>query len=182
MCSRGKFLIDFRAVGAEDFSVSYALGDGFFKDKPFGGILGGDVSVSVAVHKVADGCFALSVEAGGKVKVPCDKCLDEMEQPVASSNRLVAKYLSQAEPQDSEDEDIVTVPDEQATLDLESYIFEFIALSVPIRHVHAPGECNAQMVDLLERNSPARSSDGDRSEDTDPRWAQLKSIKINDKE
>ena len=55
-------------------------------------------------------------------------------------------------------------------------IYEFIALDIPIKHVHAPGKCNAAMIKALEEHSATRSSDEDGAA-VDPRWSELEKLK-----
>jgi uncharacterized metal-binding protein YceD (DUF177 family) len=62
-------------------------------------------------------------------------------------------------------------------LDIAWFIYEAIALAVPIQHVHQPGDCNDAMMRVLSEHSAARSSDADAQE-IDPRWEKLKSLKV----
>ena len=77
----------------------------------------------------------------------------------------------------SEDEDIITVGKEEPLLDISWFVYEFIALSIPIRHVHAPGKCNPAMIKVLEEHSAARSAEGDAEEPVDSRWSELEKLK-----
>ncbi len=56
------------------------------------------------------------------------------------------------------------------------YLYEFIALAIPIKHVHAPGKCNPAMVRALEEYSAARSGEEDEQA-MDPRWEALLKLK-----
>ncbi len=56
------------------------------------------------------------------------------------------------------------------------YLYEFIALAIPIKHVHAPGKCNPAMVRALEEHSAARSGQEDE-QPMDPRWEALLKLK-----
>ena len=73
----------------------------------------------------------------------------------------------------------VIVAEDEGILDVAWFIYEFIELNIPIRHVHAPGKCDSAMVKMLEEYSAARS--GVDSEDSiDPRWAALAKLKNKD--
>ena len=48
------------------------------------------------------------------------------------------------------------------------------ALAVPARHVHAEGECNAEM---LARLREWTVEEGERQPQTDPRWKDLEKLK-----
>lgn len=69
------------------------------------------------------------------IHIPCDICLDDMDQSIETDNRLVVKFGEDY----SEDDDLVTVAENEGILDVSWFIYEFIALNIPIKHVHAPG-------------------------------------------
>ena len=69
----------------------------------------------------------------------------------------------------------MTVAEDEGILDVAWYLYEFIALAIPIKHVHAPGKCNPAMVRALEEYSAARSGEEDEQA-MDPRWEALLKI------
>jgi uncharacterized metal-binding protein YceD (DUF177 family) len=80
----------------------------------------------------------------------------------------------------SGDDDLVIIKDDEGILDISWYIYESIVLSIPIRHVHAPGKCNPVMIERLKGLSATRSSDGNSEKEIDPRWDALKKLKTKD--
>ena len=95
-----------------------------------------------------------------------------MDHTIDSDDRLVVKFGEDY----SEDDDLVTVAEDEGILDVSWFIYEFIALEIPIKHVHAPGKCNPDMIEMLQEHSAARS--GEEEENTiDPRWAALMNLK-----
>lgn len=104
--------------------------------------------------------------------VPCDICLDPVEQPIETTQRLEVKLGKE----NSEEDDLVTVAEDEGILDVAWYLYEFIALAIPIKHVHAPGKCNPAMVRALEEYSAARSGEEDEQA-MDPRWEALLKLK-----
>ena len=105
--------------------------------------------------------------------MPCDRCLDEMSQPIAADNRLAVKLGAEY----SDGDDLVTIDENEGILDVSWFIYEFIVLAIPIKHVHEPGLCNAAMIEALEEHSAARSSDEEEVQDVDPRWQALLKLK-----
>ena len=53
----------------------------------------GSLHVSVSIRK-ATGFFEFLFQTAGTVIISCDRCLDDMEQPVETDNRLVVKLGS----------------------------------------------------------------------------------------
>ena len=70
--------------------------------------------------------------------------------------------------------------EDEGILDVAWFIYEFIVVNIPIKHVHAPGKCNTAMIELLEEHSAARSGKEDNTEAIDPRWDALKKLKLKD--
>ena len=153
--------------------LEYNLDEQFFKAMDSTEVNGGDVQVSVSIRK-ATGYFELHLHVRGTVAVPCNLCLDDMEQPVEADHRLVAKFGAE----NSEEDDVVTVDEDEGILNLSWLVYELIVLAIPIRHVHAPGKCNAAMMHALEEHSTDRSSDEESNQSIDPRWEKLKNLKI----
>ena len=112
----------------------------------------------------------------GSVTLPCDICLDDMEQEVLSDNHLVAKLGDDY----SEEDDEVTVPENEGILNVAWFIYQFIEFAIPLRHVHAPGKCNPAMMKVLQEHSAVRSGDGDGDQAMDSRWEALRNIEIKE--
>ncbi len=171
MCSSEKLKIDLKELEEGLTAFEFNLGDVWFQSLEGAEIKRGDICVTANVHRT-ENRFDISFHIEGKATVPCDVCLDDMEQPVCCDSRLVAKFGEEY----SEDDDLVTVAESDGVLDLTWFIYEFIALDIPIKHVHAPGKCNPAMIKTLEEYSATRSS-GEDEETTDPRWSGLEKLK-----
>ena len=165
--------IDLKGLKEEDTSLELSLDDEFFAALDGAEVKQGSLHVSVSIRKVS-GFFEFLFHTKGHIIIPCDRCLDDMEQPVETENRLVVKLGSSY----SEEDDIIVVPEDEGILDTSWIIYEFVALVIPIRHVHAPGKCNPAMTKALEELSADRSSDEESIQETDPRWDKLKNLKV----
>lgn len=95
-----------------------------------------------------------------------------MDQSIETDDRLMVKFGDDY----SEEDDLVIVAENEGMLDISWFIYEFIDLNIPIKHVHAPGKCNPAMIEMLQRHSAARSGEEDE-ESVDPRWAALLKLK-----
>ena len=163
----------------------YQLDNEFFLDLDAPEVQKGQVNVTLKVRKTS-GVYQLDFQTEGKVIVICDRCLDEMEQPIETEDRLKVKLGSEY----SEVDDMVIVPEEEGYINVAWFIYEFIALSIPMKHVHAPGKCNKDMVSKLSMHLRVSGDDEDDDdfleEDSsnepqtiDPRWNELKKILDN---
>ncbi len=176
------FNIDLKNLKEVETHLEYDLDDSYFAALDGAQLEHGALHVSVSIRKMA-GLFELHFHTEGDVTVTCDLCLDDMQQPVNTDNQLTVKLEKDygqrpvsAAPEGTVDDELVTVPENDGVLDLSWFIYEFIALAIPIKHVHAPGKCNHAMTEKLEELSAARSSD--EAGEIDPRWSALKDLKI----
>ena len=175
MCSLEQFKIDLKGLTAEVTTLDFDLDNAFFNALDETEVESGSLHVSLSIRK-ASGFFELLFHTVGTIDIVCDRCLDLMEQPIETDNRLVVKFGST----DSEDDDTVIVDENEGILDTSWFIYEFIALAIPIQHVHAPGKCNPAMTKALEELSADRSGDEESNQPVDPRWEKLKSLKFKD--
>jgi len=172
MCSLEQFKIDLKSLTEEETSLDFNLDDKFFAALDGSEVERGALHVSVSIRK-ATGFYELLFHTEGTVTVTCDRCLDDMDQPIVTDNRLVVKLGTAY----SEEDDVITVPEDEGILDMSWLIYEFVALAIPIKHVHAPGKCNPVMSQVLEELSTDRSSDEESDRPIDPRWSALLELK-----
>ena len=175
MYSLTPFHIDLNALGEGENSFTYKINGDYFEAIKAPEIQRGELEVSLTVYRVDD-IFELHFHIHGVICIPCDICLDDMDQPIDAASKMVAKLGEDL----SGDDDLVIIKDDEGILDISWYIYESIVLSIPIRHVHAPGKCNPVMIERLKGLSATRSSDGNSEKEIDPRWAALKKLKTKD--
>ena len=176
MCSLDTFKIDLKGLQEGKTQFRYNLDDGFFKAIDAPHVCRGRLVVKVSAHRTAD-VFELDFHTEGNVHVPCDVCLDDMEVEIDTDNRLAVRLGTEY----SEDDDLITIEENNGTIDVAWFIYEFIELALPIRHVHAVGKCNPAMVELLNKHSAVQGSEVEEEHTPiDPRWAELKKLKIKD--
>ena len=173
MCGLESYKIDLKGVKDETTRLDFDLNDDFFGALDGSQLEHGALHVSVSIRKMA-GFFELLFHTEGSVVVTCDRCLDDMNQPIETDNKLMVKLGDTY----SEDDDTVTIDENEGMLDLSWFIYEFIMLAIPIKHVHAPGKCNSAMTQKLEELSGAVRSSEEKEEAIDPRWEKLKNLKV----
>ena len=168
----------------------YLLDNQFFANIGGEDIQKGKVNMQLTISKKG-GAFDLSFTFNGIVIVPCDRCLDDMDLPIETSAHLIVKF---GKDYSEESDEIVVIPETEGIINLAWFLYEFVALAIPIKHVHAPGKCNKQMTSKLKKHSPKSDdeqsfdgaddviiTDDDRDEErTDPRWGPLKGLREED--
>ena len=165
--------IDLQTVTKDEQTFTCTVGDDFFQSLSDAEIHSGCVNTSMSIRKAVGDVFTLKLCIEGNVIVPCDLCLEDMQQPVSGESIFYIKTGKEEEA----DDNTIMIAEGETTLDVTWIVYETIALAVPIKHVHAPGKCNAAMTDILKELSAARSGDETADSDIDPRWAGLMKLK-----
>lgn len=174
-------------------SFEYLLDDKYFKliGDSESDIERGTVKVDVTVKRISN-TFEFGFALSGTIVVPCDRCLDDMSIDVDVKNRLVVKF---GEEYAEESDEIVVIPEEEGAINIAWFLYEFVALAIPMKHVHAPGKCNKIMTSKYNKHK-AVSADDDSdemddsdvvsetddldSEANDPRWDALKNLSVDE--
>ena len=172
MSSIESLKIDLRDLKEGESLLEFDLDDGFFEAVDASEIRKGNLHATLSIYRTDD-AFQLDFHTTGLVTVLCDLCLDGMAQPVETRNRLWVKFGEE----NSEEDELVVVDEDEGILDVAWLIYEFIDLSIPIRHVHAPGKCNPAMMKVLEEHSASRRGKAEEEKPVDPRWAALAKLK-----
>lgn len=171
-----KYNVDLKGLKAATLELEFDLDNLFFGDIDGEEFQKGAVKAVVTVRKNRD-VFELAFSLNGTVVVPCDRCLDDLEIDVATENTLRVKLGDEY----ADEGDIVIVPEQDGDLNIAWYLYEFIALALPMKRVHAPGKCNQEMTGRLGKHSAGADDDSREDADmVDPRWAGLKNIQIEE--
>ncbi|MDR0231535.1 MAG: DUF177 domain-containing protein [Dysgonamonadaceae bacterium] len=188
----GKFdpyKVDLKNMSADVQTFEYKLDNIFFSNIGGDEIQKGKLIVNLTVKKLPI-MFEFDFHIEGTITIPCDRCLDDMDLTVDTNNRLIVKLGKEYA---EESDEIIIIPEEEGEINLAWFIYEFIVLTIPIKHVHAPGKCNKTMTTKLKKHSPKGSSDDDddfdsvgadediiitdeEDKETDPRWDALKGL------
>jgi len=174
----------------ETRTVEFDLDDAYFKKIDSPEVQKGNVKAKVSVQKKLN-TFELMFTLDGSIFIPCDRCLDDMEQPIHYKEKLQVRFGDKFD----EIDEIVIVPESDGGINVAWFLYEFIVLNIPMKHVHATGECNKTMVIKLKKHITRHKSDEidedstlelDDDDDfsvnevqTDPRWDGLQNILEN---
>jgi uncharacterized metal-binding protein YceD (DUF177 family) len=104
--------------------------------------------------------FRLHFDVSGSVTVPCDRCGDDFLLPLWDEFDLLIKLTGDEEDdRETDDEaDVAFLSRHETVIDISSWIYEFVMLSLPLQRVHplnADGEpgCNPEALRLLSQLS-----------------------------
>ncbi|MCE5179157.1 MAG: DUF177 domain-containing protein [Porphyromonadaceae bacterium] len=184
--------ISLKNLSAGLHTYEYELDRKYFEAIDGDEVKKGNVKVTVTVRRTSS-TFEFNFDIKGVVQVPCTRCLDDMDLEVDTKNRLIVKFGKEYS---EESDEIVIIPEDEGEINIAWFLYEFIALTVPIKHVHPAGECNRMVSSKLRKHRAVSTDDGDEDEvdmgddedfadedDTpanDPRWDALKGLNIDE--
>jgi uncharacterized metal-binding protein YceD (DUF177 family) len=162
-------------IGNQQFE--YHLGKEFFANMESSDIHDANLTVNLSVTHKSD-IYDLNFEITGEMTLLCDRCLDEMQQPVDVEYHIVIKYGD--EYCDDLDE-VIAIPENENYFNVAELIYDTVSLEIPIMHVHPEGECNEAMNEILQQHQAGEGgqSVSDEEQPIDPRWAKLKELSEN---
>jgi len=180
------------APGIHEFE--YRLGKTFFENMESADIHDADLTVNLNVTYKSD-IYTLHFHITGTITLICDRCLDDMVQDVDTVYNLTVRY---GEDYNDDSDELLVIPESDNYLNVAYMIYDTVALTIPIKHVHPLGKCNRQMSAMLKKHRANLPDDEDSefddtltdeadipdqdspaSKPADPRWEGLKGLTIN---
>lgn len=181
---KGDFIIPFEGLKVGMHNYEMQITDAFFENMEYSIVESGDIAVELELEK-KETMLVANFVIDGNANVLCNRCNDPLEEYIYGEYRIVFKFGDEV----STDENLAILEPKTYELDITNYLYELITISLPTRSVHDDGECNEEMLDLLnkytgsgaeanERLSLKRrdEEEEDNDDEIDPRWAALKGL------
>lgn len=184
------YKLPLKSLAAGTYDYEYHLGKQFFTDMESADIHDADLTVKLTVTHKRD-IYRLDFTITGTITLICDRCLDDLIMPVDTTYSIAVKY---GDDYNDEADDLLIIPESDNFLNVAYMIYDTVALTIPIKHVHPMGKCNRQMSAMLRKHRAHRPGDEDaelednlidemETMDTerdeppaDPRWDGLKAL------
>jgi uncharacterized protein len=152
----------------------YDVGDEFFRKYGTDLVSRGKFRADVALNK-HETFIEADFHINGSATLICDRSLEPFDLPIATKRKIVFKY---GDADEEISDEIVIIHRDTATLKLGQYIYEFIALAIPMKKLHP----RFQQEDTDESTEgkivySSETPDEDQGESIDPRWDILKKLK-----
>ena len=181
-------------VGTHEFE--YHLGKEFFKNMESQDIHDADLTVHLTVTHKND-LYQLAFVVKGTITLICDRCLDDLVMDTDTTYNISVKY---GDDYNDDNDDLLIIPESDNYLNVAYMLYDTVALTIPMKHVHPLGKCNRQMSAVLRKHRAHRVGDEDADledqlmdemetmddggapseQPTDPRWDGLKKLKGDD--
>ena len=172
-----KYDIAFKGLAEGLHEFNYQINGRFFEH--FEGSLVDEGEVKVLIILEKRGAFMkLHLNINGEIELVCDRCLENYRQKIKNNTEIFVKF---GEKEFDEGENVIWLLPEEHQLNLAQLIYEYIALSIPLRHIHPKNEkgergCNKEMIDKLKHYIHIENEENTH---VDPRWDILKNLNNN---
>jgi uncharacterized metal-binding protein YceD (DUF177 family) len=169
------FRVNIAGLSNKIHHFQYELGDAFFGQYGTGLVSEGAFHVDVTLDKretLIEARFVIK----GEAKLVCDRSLDPFQYPVKTNKKVVFKY---GDADEELSDEIIMIHRDSDSLELGQYMYEFIALEIPIKKLHPRYAEEAEDDSEGKIIYTSASADGQNEEDKDidPRWEKLKKLK-----
>lgn len=167
-----QFSIQFAGLSDGEHAFEFVIGDQFFSSIPNAVVPAGNLTVQVLLSKQPS-MITLQISFEGSVETVCDRCAVTYPFPVEGKERLIIKLGDEP----SEDEDLVVLPRGEHEFNIAQYLYEYIALSLPLRLVPCETTGDESICDKATLARLDEYSVSDEATEIDPRWAKLNELK-----
>jgi uncharacterized metal-binding protein YceD (DUF177 family) len=180
MSTKREYEIGFVGLKEGIHEFEYILEDSFFKERGSTD----ENKIAATVKLVLDkntGFMMLKFLTGGKAGVNCDRCGNLLEANLWDEFNMVVKLISNPEEmnEQEEDPDVFYISRTESHLDVSSWLYEFVILSIPTQNVCSEDEngkslCNQEVIKKLEEMKAATKTETENSI-----WKGLEKFKNN---
>ena len=175
MKSTNEYLIPFIGLKIGKHQFEYQINKKFFEEFGFDEFESCEIKVNVVFEKKAT-ILELGFKHKGTVNVTCDVSGEQFDMPIKGNIKLVVQF---GDVFNNDNEELLILPVGEHQLDIKQYIYEMIALSIPLKRVHPgvkDGTLKSEALDKLKENSAKEKKEEKKEEEIDPRWDKLKQL------
>jgi uncharacterized metal-binding protein YceD (DUF177 family) len=171
-----EYLIPFVGLKLGKHQFEYQINKAFFDHYEYDEFESAAIQVDLVLEKKSL-MLELHFKHKGTVCVPCDLTGEMFDLPIQGNLKVVVQF---GEEFNNENEELLIVPHGEHQVDVSQYIFEMIALSVPLKRVHpgvTDGTLKSAALDKLNELEVTEIKEEVKEEkEIDPRWDKLKQL------
>ena len=165
------FEIDIFRLSNKEHQYEFEIGSDFFQNIEQDLIDQGAVHATVVLDK-NDRFIELNLDLKGSVELICDRSLDAFDFAIEDRHRVIFKYGDREE---ELSEEMVMITTNTQHINIGQLLFEFIAVSIPMKKLHPRFQEESEDDEqLVYRSDPEQTVE---ENETDPRWSALKGLK-----
>lgn len=169
MKGTNEYLIPYVGLKLGKHQFEYQINKVFFDHFEYDEFDSADVKVNLVLEKQTN-MLELNFKHAGTVNVLCDVTGEPFDMPIKGKLKLVVRF---GETYNDDNEELLILPFGEHQIDVSQYIYEMIALSVPLKRI-GPNAKNMNLETLNEIE--VKDEEEVKEEEIDPRWAALKKL------
>ncbi len=162
MKSKSEFIIPFVGLKMGFHEFDFEIHESFFEDYGYSIVQKGELLAKIVLEKKETMLIA-DFEVEGMVTTLCDRCNDPLDVKVKGNYRIIYTFGTN----ESNDESLVILHPDSYEVDFRDPLYELITISLPIRKIHPKGECNEEMMELLNKYGLNPDDTDDEEEEWD---------------
>jgi uncharacterized metal-binding protein YceD (DUF177 family) len=170
-----EYLIPFIGLKQGKHQFDYQIDKTFFDRFEYDEFESCNVKVDVVLEKKST-MLELHFKHKGTVHVPCDLTGEPFDLPIKGKINVVVQF---GDAFNNENEELLILPHGEHQVDVSQYIYEMIVLSIPLKRIHPgvkDGTLKSEAIEKLQALTVKAKKEETKSEETDPRWDQLKKL------
>ena len=174
MKSTNTYLIPFIGLKIGKHHFEYEIEKKFFDVFGFDEFENCTIHIAVVLEKKST-IMELSFAHKGTVAVPCDLTGELFDLPIKGKFKLVVQF---GEKFNNDNEELLILPHGEHQLDIAQYIYEMIALSIPVKRIHPGVKDGTLQSEALKTLNELQVNEQEllNKEEIDPRWDKLKQL------
>ena len=178
---QSRYNIDIYGLEDKSYEFDYELGPEFFEGIPQELIEKGNFKVHLVLEKSST-MLQLRFKIQGRAELTCDRSLEFFDESVDTEGKMILKF---GDHEEEITEEISIINRNRTRINVASYIFELIALALPMKKIHPDlrgqyqGDDEESDAELLVYSSEKRENVNPEAENgkVDPRWEALNKLK-----
>jgi uncharacterized metal-binding protein YceD (DUF177 family) len=183
MSKTKEYIIPFVGLKLGKHQFEYQINNSFFEIFDFNEFEKSSIKVNVVLDKKPN-LLELDFKHKGTVQVPCDLTGEEFDLPIKGKIKLIVRF---GETFNNDNEELLILPFGEFEIDIAQYIYEMIALSIPLKRVHPgvkDGTLQSEALEKLKKMTVKKevkeknkeNKEKQDQENIDPRWDKLKQL------
>lgn len=173
----GAYSVNIVALSNDAHHFEFELGEKFFSQFGADFLSKGSFVANVTLHK-HETFIEVDFDIKGTAHLTCDRSLEEFDFPIENHHRMIFKY---GDVDQELSDEIVMINRETAVLALGQYMYEFIALAVPMKRLHPKfqqeDEDENEEGKIVYTSTSEDPNQEKKEDEIDPRWNILKKLK-----
>jgi len=176
-----EFRIEFSGLKLGEHEYKLSAKEAFFEKYRNLEIEHGDIGIDLLMTK-KERMLIFNFHLSGWVELTCDRCLGKFKYHLDDEETLFVKLQNGIHEMVEEAEDVLIIPDDWGAFEVAHYIYEYIAVLIPMKKVHENDEngislCDPKMIEILNEVEVNKDSEHTGQKEIDPRWEALRKFK-----